>query len=790
MIDQGTYRSSACPYECTRRITRHEVVESNEASMLSGLGLLGEHFFYPGQEDSDQGFSRFLSSGIGVEGKLHPLHMERGVTLDQCDDIVRRHQLLAPHGVWLVDRDHEDASVTTASAERLGDCGLFLGARSSTDADLWRAFYRYARLVLRLGHTDTWLDEDIRGAAVHSSSERVCNGATTKVCLWWSEFDLDDEEFSCRPKRDASNIVTPSILLATLAENDVAYPPPSPPPPLPPASPPPPLPPPGAIRCELTSIASTNNYKVPAFDPVTRRYVPVQQKCWRWDPGNEWPPYVAHRDVYMPRDRCSGGRSRDIQWTGGFKQSLLAKGDWDPLHQNNDDCPYKASFVAKGEVGTVEALRMRGREEDGAQCSDGADETKTDAENSNLEAMCSIGTNMRSCGIRKNLVVFGYAQLEMYHSGTTANGGTVGQGPIYREYYYDNVNGVGQLNYGRCILKTNNKWGWAGDWFQCRDGGPGAAHDDCYYGTNAVCGKRRFAFALEDAGPDEPDNSCLPGTTKDFSGVNDVTYGPNNGICEDGLMWSVFPPGRNPCAPNTDLNDCGYRPAKRPVRVGRVAESDTCEVESYAFQVQASANLKDNYNALCSDFSDDLLHAQDLRLRNYASPKDEQCGRGTQAGVCRQVAETTLTLRTTLSTIDESPPPPPRLWNQLHWGSDHPFIGTEREDDLEGTLAQNNYRYHEKGTYINPNLAGRGECVSPVNMLRNTAGNLVRPSIHHKPVNDMHTGSDTGVDWLTPKLWHEGVEWFDKGTSHDGEPAPVAQARVQRWRRGIGARAL
>ena len=501
MIDQGTYRSSACPYECTRRITRHEVVESNEASMLSGLGLLGEHFFYPGQEDSDQGFSRFLSSGIGVEGKLHPLHMERGVTLDQCDDIVRRHQLLAPHGVWLVDRDHEDASVTTASAERLGDCGLFLGARSSTDADLWRAFYRYARLVLRLGHTDTWLDEDIRGAAVHSSSERVCNGATTKVCLWWSEFDLDDEEFSCRPKRDASNIVTPSILLATLAENDVAYPPPSPPPPLPPASPPPPLPPPGAIRCELTSIASTNNYKVPAFDPVTRRYVPVQQKCWRWDPGNEWPPYVAHRDVYMPRDRCSGGRSRDIQWTGGFKQSLLAKGDWDPLHQNNDDCPYKASFVAKGEVGTVEALRMRGREEDGAQCSDGADETKTDAENSNLEAMCSIGTNMRSCGIRKNLVVFGYAQLEMYHSGTTANGGTVGQGPIYREYYYDNVNGVGQLNYGRCILKTNNKWGWAGDWFQCRDGGPGAAHDDCYYGTNAVCGKRRFAFALEDAGP-------------------------------------------------------------------------------------------------------------------------------------------------------------------------------------------------------------------------------------------------------------------------------------------------
>ena len=728
MIDQGTYRSSACPYECTRRITRHEVVESNEASMLSGLGLLGEHFFYPGQEDSDQGFSRFLSSGIGVEGKLHPLHMERGVTLDQCDDIVRRHQLLAPHGVWLVDRDHEDASVTTASAERLGDCGLFLGARSSTDADLWRAFYRYARLVLRLGHTDTWLDEDIRGAAVHSSSERVCNGATTKVCLWWSEFDLDDEEFSCRPKRDASNIVTPSILLATLAENDVAYPPPSPPPPLPPASPPPPLPPPGAIRCELTSIASTNNYKVPAFDPVTRRYVPVQQKCWRWDPGNEWPPYVAHRDVYMPRDRCSGGRSRDIQWTGGFKQSLLAKGDWDPLHQNNDDCPYKASFVAKGEVGTVEALRMRGREEDGAQCSDGADETKTDAENSNLEAMCSIGTNMRSCGIRKNLVVFGYAHLEIYVNrrhkrGWVAAGTRPGApSPITTT---GNMDGVGTLEQNAVRFqehRTSGSMPLAGSDDQPvprrRAGTAGPRHLLLRHARGVrqaairVCARGRRARRAGQLVPARSRQGLCRRAR--------VTYGPNNGICEDGLMWSIFPPGKNPCAPNTDLNDCGYRPAKRPVRVGRVAESDTCEVESYAFhsaERPPKPRQGQRYNALCSDFSDDLLHTQDLRLRNYASPKDEQCGRGTQAGVCRQVAETTMTVRDfPLSTVTEAlrhPPPWPAP-------GDHPFIGTEREDDLEGTLAQNNYRYHEKATYINPNLAGRGECVSPVNMLRNS----------------------------------------------------------------------
>jgi len=71
MIDQGTYKSSACPFECTRRLTRHEVVPSNEANMLSGLGLIGEGFVYPGHDDSDHGFSRFPISGESATAKLH-----------------------------------------------------------------------------------------------------------------------------------------------------------------------------------------------------------------------------------------------------------------------------------------------------------------------------------------------------------------------------------------------------------------------------------------------------------------------------------------------------------------------------------------------------------------------------------------------------------------------------------------------------------------------------------------------------------------------------------------------
>ena len=234
MIDQGTYLSSACPYECSRRITRHGVVESNAANMLSGLGLLGEGFAYPGHaDDPDLGFSRFATSGDIASQQLHTLSMSRNVTMDQCDDIVREHQILSPHGVWLVHEAHDDPKKLTASVERVGDCGLYLAARSPVDADIWRAFYKYARFVLRLGHVDRWVDEDIRAALVHSSVENECSSSTSRVCVWWSEFDLDDEEYSCRPKSDASNIITPSILLATMAKSNMAYPPPPPPPPPP-----------------------------------------------------------------------------------------------------------------------------------------------------------------------------------------------------------------------------------------------------------------------------------------------------------------------------------------------------------------------------------------------------------------------------------------------------------------------------------------------------------------------------------------------------------------------------
>jgi hypothetical protein len=834
MIDQGTYRSSACPFECTRRIARHEVVESNEENMLAGLGMLGEHFFYPGHDDSNQGFSRFPGGG-NSEGLLHPLHMSHNVTLDQCDDIVSRHQLLAPHGVWLVNKEYEGGFV---SAERLGDCGLFLGARSSVDADIWRAFYRYARMILRLGHVDTWFDDDIVAAVVHSSSEKLCNPSTSKVCLWWSEFDLDDEEYSCRPKRDASNIVTPSILLQTLAENKVAYPPPSPPPPQPPSTPPAPSPPPGAIRCELSGVATTKGYKVPAFDPILERYVPVQKKCWRWDPGNDWPPFVAHRDLYFPRDRCSGDNSRDVQWDGGFKQSLLSKTAWDPLYQNNDDCPWKARMGR-------DYLNNRGRMEDGAKCSDGGDRTKTASEN--RYAFCTLGTNLQSCGTRKNLVVFGYGYAPRFASpdANLQSAANAGQPPEYNIWkstpFYKAKDGYGTFRHAVCIglpgatqvADHAGKWIWTGEddsnwaawvangpqnmrpdwWLQCRDGGPGSVGEPlCYYGTDSNCGKRRFAFEFDESGPDIPDDSCA---AVDENGAPRA----NNGVCEDGLMWSVFAPGNNPCAPNTDLSDCGWRPAKRYARVGATLSSETCEVPNVVVNPTTQAPHSAAMVALgavgnwtsdpdvgmqmpCSDYSDDIFHGNDLRLRTHETSQnagtpdavDEQCGRGTQTTTCQRLAEAELNHRfgmaahgidnydirfnrdAQVSLTHESTYP---YSNGGFNSPDNPYpnifypdVGSTY-DGMEGTLAYASYKYQEKAVYINPNLVDQGACVSPYNMLHNANGDLVRPRMFHGALDTAsHLNGYTGAgqNWgaTAPSLAQEHTVWFDESVAVSG----------------------
>ena len=197
MIDQSTYLDSVCPYECSRSVLRHAVSATNELNLLSGAGLQGEGFLYPGTaDDARYGLSRF-ERAEGRGRVLHALRTERGVTVDECDALVRAHRLLAPHAVWLIDQANE--AETTNDAARKGECGLFLGARSPLSTQLWRAFYSYARLVLRLGHFDAFVDDDIVAATVHTSSEGACASGSSRTCVWWSEMELDDEEYRRHP---------------------------------------------------------------------------------------------------------------------------------------------------------------------------------------------------------------------------------------------------------------------------------------------------------------------------------------------------------------------------------------------------------------------------------------------------------------------------------------------------------------------------------------------------------------------------------------------------------------
>ena len=730
------------------------MVPSNQENLLGGLGLDGEEFNYPGHAQAGKGFSRF-SYGTGRGRMLHALHMSHGVTLDQCDEIVERHQLLAPHGVWLVDAAHGDASVATASAERLGDCGLFLATRSAVDAQIWSAFYEYARFVLRLGHVDTWLDTDILAAVVHSSEEGPCNPSTSKVCLWWSEFDLDDEEYSCRPRRDASNIVTPSILLTTLASNDVAYPPPSPPPPKPPFAPPPPVPPPGAIRCELSGIASTDGLRVPAYDAVLDRYVPVQKKCWRWDPANDWPPFAVHRDIYEPADRCSGQNSRDVRWNGGFKQSLVAKGANDVFEQANDDCPwidvmaYADYTLGPGETTKAKELMASLKytaadSEDGVNCKD-----RTNMQQTDDNVICDLGTNAKTCGASP-MVVFGFAG-SWFDFGYKPNQDV----PFFGSSYKANVS-----SHDYCVSRRTGKVLYMPA--TCEDGGPGAGatnckgcqsldateydepFDLCFYGTHGKCPKRRFAFPLDQAGPDEPDDSC---EGLDFAGNSRI----GNGRCEDGLMWSDYPPGKAPCQPNTDVTDCGWRMPKRTARV-EVAEENTCG---------ATECFTHDCLHECLDFSDDSFATVDFGLSwavngRHADIETRACGRGTSDRRCAFAAETAyksavaaFTVRTSLvqSTVDT-------------------IIGSGNGN---GTMEYNKNKYHKKIIYVQAASSAHSVCTPPPNIVTGTlvsagtpAGTLVYPVFGY-PRTEVQNGG-VSDDRTFVREWKV---WFDAYSSDD-----------------------
>ena len=138
-------------------------------------------------------------------------------------------------------------------------------------------------------------------------------------------------------------------------------------------------------------------------------------------------------------------------------------------------------------------------------------------------------------------------------------------------------------------------------------------------------------------------------------------------------MYSFYPPGQNPCRPNTDVTDCGWRMPKRMARIG-IARSDDCEAGT---AVSAPSG--------CLDYSDLMATPRSIGDRLPAAPNGVRpaCGRGTQAAQCERLASKKIGEDT---STNKGP----------------------------GTHIYNNEKYRNKTIYINPNIITAGaECVVP-----------------------------------------------------------------------------
>ena len=331
-------------------------------------------------------------------------------------------------------------------------------------------------------------------ATQYPDDSEPCVSATSSVCLYFSEKDVDDN-LACYPKTDGSNILTPAVILAEIEAGRVQYPPPSPPPPSPPLLPPTPSPPPSSFTCSRNTLPSTQYRK--ALNTISSD---VWQKllCWRWQPTADWPPFMAHRDIYQKVERCGGALSRDVLWNGGLRQSRLEEEDYDRFFNSNNECP-------RLETGTTIIKREQANRQTDA-CEDSSDPTGL-----NGNGFCDLGTNLETCSVLPNLIVFGYSNLSECMS-------------------------WGQDETGAATFTITGSSSTV-----CRDGGAGSETlgiGVCTFGTDTTnCGMRRFAFPADKSGPIIPDDSCLSA---------------KNQICEDGLLYSKYAPGSNPCEPNTE----------------------------------------------------------------------------------------------------------------------------------------------------------------------------------------------------------------------------------------------
>lgn len=348
LLGNSVFLNSLCPYECTRTARWNGMDEQGESFVIDGVGLVDATISYPGYaEDPDYGmwsYERASTDVASFSGLATPIHKSEGLTLDECRSQFVSRRNTAPHAVWLYRN-------VSSFGTRTGQCIYYLVAASQLQQGVWRGFFKHASHTLSLTHFSSVNVVEIR-ASVSSANRNVdCDGEKSKVCVFWSEFDLDGQsELGCFPNVEGTNVVSPTELLADLRRSGISYPPPSPPPPFPPEPPPAPTPPPNDFVCSINSLPDAqfvkdHSYSAPAPPPGVGKnntWLPTSREsrsvpCWRWDENLLWPPRQAHHDVFESQYQCAGESSLSIQWTTSFRQSKLDERFL--MNNNADTCP-------------------------------------------------------------------------------------------------------------------------------------------------------------------------------------------------------------------------------------------------------------------------------------------------------------------------------------------------------------------------------------------------------------------------------------------------------------------
>lgn len=338
LLQKDVYKRSVCPYECERVVVRHGLPPQEENNVIDGAGLVAAAFEYESSSESPHGLSTFTARSERVRGTLvRSLWREANLGMETCAEKIHKRRLVCPHGLWVY-------TSTSPTALRLGDCMCALAARSKLQGSVTRAFFRHASSVTSLPHF-AWTHDEIRIALTSPGDGLECDPVVSRVCVFWSEFDLDqDSELGCYPNTGGDNVVTPQVLLESLLEAGVRYPPPSPPPPSPPVVPPAPLTPPTPYTCSAKALPSVEYVKDHSGGDWDNDNPHVRQSrsvpCWRWDESGIWPPRQTHQDVFEELEVCGWTSSKSIRWEDGFRQPTL-----DSIFRNrfNDDSCYLAN---------------------------------------------------------------------------------------------------------------------------------------------------------------------------------------------------------------------------------------------------------------------------------------------------------------------------------------------------------------------------------------------------------------------------------------------------------------